>query len=153
MLPVVAVQVIEVPKITLKDRIPQRTALRDPQLEEQLVEVPTVQCVVDQTVDIPVPGGGGRRGELQGLVPGQSSTGPSRKGLQGVSPGPGSAGSSRGGLQGLPSGQGSTAFGGAARPGLLLGHSPTALGGADHQGFLMGIEFRRRSLQFLKALS
>ena len=41
-LPVVAEQVIEVPKIILQDRIPQRTALRWPQLVEQLVEVPTV---------------------------------------------------------------------------------------------------------------
>ena len=55
---------------------------RETHLAEQLVEVPTVlsysslqQLIVEQTVDIPVPGraGGGGRGGLQGY-PGQSST-------------------------------------------------------------------------------
>ena len=57
----VPAQVIDVPKIP-QDRIPQRTAPRNPQLVEQLVEVPTVS----QTVGTPVlsllqdfrPGGG-----------------------------------------------------------------------------------------------
>ena len=74
-------QVIEVPKISL-DVIPLRTMVPEPQLAEQLVEVPTIvsfssfQRTIEQTVDIPVPqGGGGRVGDrsLQGF-PGQSST-------------------------------------------------------------------------------
>ena len=73
--------VIEVPKISL-DVIPLRTLVPEPQLAEQLVEVPTIvsfsslQRTIEQTVDIPVPqGGGGRVGvrSLQGF-PGQSST-------------------------------------------------------------------------------
>ena len=50
------------PRVFLQDRIPQRTVLRDPQLAEQLVEVPTVvspsffqQQFADQNVDTPVP--------------------------------------------------------------------------------------------------
>ena len=34
-------QVIEVPKVTLQDVVPQRAVLRVPQLAEQLVDVPT----------------------------------------------------------------------------------------------------------------
>ena len=73
--------VIEVPKISL-DVIPLRTMVPVPQLAEQLVEVPTIvsfsslQRTIEQTVDIPVPqGGGGPVGvrSLQGF-PGQSST-------------------------------------------------------------------------------
>ena len=74
-LPVVAEQVIDVPKISFKD-IPTRHSCRKPQLAEQLVEVPTVlslpllqQQIAEQTVDIPIHGGG-----LQGLRPGQGST-------------------------------------------------------------------------------
>ena len=54
--------VIEVPKISL-DVIPLRTLVPEPQLAEQLVEVPTivsfslVQRTIEQTVDIPVPRG------------------------------------------------------------------------------------------------
>ena len=57
-------QVVEVPKILPFD-VPMRTAVRVPQLAEQLVEVPTttssssLQRTVEQHVDIPVPGGGG----------------------------------------------------------------------------------------------
>ena len=54
----VAVQVIDVPKISLED-IPARRLCREPQLVEQLVEVPTVvsyssllQRTVEQHVDI-----------------------------------------------------------------------------------------------------
>ena len=47
-------QVIDVPKFS-QDAIPQRTVLFEPQLAEQLVEVPTVPFFVEQTVDIPVP--------------------------------------------------------------------------------------------------
>ena len=73
--------VIEVPKISLHV-IPLRALVPEPQLAEQLVEVPTIvsfsslQRIMEQTVDIPVPqGGGGRVGvrSLQGF-PGQSST-------------------------------------------------------------------------------
>ena len=62
--------VIEVPKISL-DVIPLRTLVSEPQLSEQLVEVPTIvsfssfQRIMEQTVDIP--GGGLHR-------PGQSSS-------------------------------------------------------------------------------
>ena len=82
-LPVVAEPVIEVPKIFL-DRTPQRLGdhLRQPQMAEQLVHVPTVvsysslqQLTAEQIVDIPVPGrdGGGARGGLQGSLPKQNS--------------------------------------------------------------------------------
>ena len=76
----VAEQVIDVPKISLED-IPARRLCREPQLVEQLVEVPTVvsyssllQRTVEQHVDIPVPGSRGRLAGLQGSSPGQSST-------------------------------------------------------------------------------
>ena len=55
--------------------------MRDTQLAEQLVEVPTIvsfssfQRIMEQTVDIPVPQGGGRHADLQGFLRGQSSTG------------------------------------------------------------------------------
>ena len=72
-------QVIEVPKILLDD-VPMRTVLRDAQLAEQPVEVPTIvsfsslQRTMEQHVDIPVPRRGGRNAGLQGFLPGQSST-------------------------------------------------------------------------------
>ena len=72
-------QVIEVHKILLDD-VPWRTAVRVPQLAEQLVEVPTnisyssLQRTVEHHVDIPVPGRGGRNVGLQGFPPGQSPT-------------------------------------------------------------------------------
>ena len=76
----VAEQVIDVPKIFLED-IPVRRLCREPQLVEQLVEVPTIvsyssllQRTVEQHVDIPVPRGRGRLAGLQGSLPGQSST-------------------------------------------------------------------------------
>ena len=62
-------QVIEVPKILPEDA-PMRVVLRDPQLAEQLVEVPTIvsyswlQLRLEQNVDIPVPGRGGRSSGL-----------------------------------------------------------------------------------------
>ena len=62
-LPVVAEQVINVPKISFED-IPTRV-YREPQLGEQLVEVPTILYFLKQTVDNPVP-----RGGLQGSGPG-----------------------------------------------------------------------------------
>ena len=52
-------QVIAVPKIS-QDFIRQRTVLREPQMAEQLVEVPTDVVIdaqlVEQTIDIPVLG-------------------------------------------------------------------------------------------------
>ena len=65
-------QVIEVPKILI-DEFPARTLVREPQLAEQLVEVPTIisfsslQRIVEQNVDVPVPRGGVRG--LQGFPP------------------------------------------------------------------------------------
>ena len=70
-------QVIEVPKIFI-DELPARTSVREPQLAEQLVEVPTIisfsslQRIVEQNVDVPVPRGGVRG--LQGFPPEQAST-------------------------------------------------------------------------------
>ena len=72
--------VIEVPKFIIKD-VPMRTSVPEPQLAEQLVEVPTIvsfsslQRIMEQTVDIPVPKGGGRHADLQGFLRGQNSTG------------------------------------------------------------------------------
>ena len=72
-------QVVEVPKILLDD-VPVRTAVRDTQLAEQLVEVPTIkslsslQRIMEQHVAIPVPDRGGRNAGLQGFPPEQSST-------------------------------------------------------------------------------
>ena len=68
-------QVIEVPKILLDD-VPVRVT----QLAEQLLEVPTIvsysslQRTMEQHVDIPVPGRGGRISGLQGFPPGQCPT-------------------------------------------------------------------------------
>ena len=70
-------QVIEVPKILPVD-VPMRTTVREPQLVEQLVEVPTIvsfssfQRTVEQNVDIPVVGGSGTGGGLSGFLPGQN---------------------------------------------------------------------------------
>ena len=100
-------QVIEVPKI-LPDDVPVRTAVRDTQLAEQLVEVPTIvsfsllQRNMEQNVDIPVLGHGGRHAGLQFFPLEQSSTAPSAQivdipvsggGLQGFRPGQGSSSS------------------------------------------------------------
>ena len=75
-------QVIEVPKIFTED-VPMRAVLRATQLAEQLVEVPTIisysslfQQTMEQIVDIPVRGCGGRNVDLQGFLPGQGSTAP-----------------------------------------------------------------------------
>ena len=63
-------QVIEVPKILI-DELSVRSLVREPQLAGQLVEVPTIisfsslQRIVEQNVDIPVPRGGVRG--LQGF--------------------------------------------------------------------------------------
>ena len=76
----VAEQVIEVPNIVCPPRA-ARTVLRAPQTAELLVEVPTIisyssllQRTLEQNVDIPVPHRAGRIADLQGFLPGQSST-------------------------------------------------------------------------------
>ena len=113
--PAVAEQVIEVPKLALPVCAVQRAALPEPQLVEQLVEVPTVltisllmQRTAEQVVDTPAPHGrgGGARGGLQGLSQGQGST--AFCGADNVvSPAPhGRGGGARGGLQGLSQGTG-----------------------------------------------
>ena len=78
----VAEQVIEVPKIVCPPRA-ARTVLRAPQTADQLVEVPTIisyssvfQQTLEQIVDIPVRGRGGRNVDLQGFRPGQGPTAP-----------------------------------------------------------------------------
>ena len=64
-------QVIEVPKI-LPEAVSLPTVVRELQLAEQLLEVPTIasfswlQLGMEQNVDIPVPGRGGR---LAGTAP------------------------------------------------------------------------------------
>ena len=99
-------QVIEVPKI-LPDDVPLRTGARDTQLAEQLVEVPTIvsysllQLFMEQNVDIPVPGRGGRFAGLQGFPREQSSTAPLSAQIVDIPV-------SGGGLQGFRSGQGSS---------------------------------------------
>ena len=55
---------------------------------EPLVEVPTEPVFVEQTVDIPVLGGGGRR-HLQGVRAGQGSAACAGGGLRGFPPGQG----------------------------------------------------------------
>ena len=78
----VAEQVIDVPKIVCPP-CAARTVLRASQTAEQLVEVPTIvscssllQQTLEQNVDIPVRGRGGRNVDLQGFLPRQSSTAP-----------------------------------------------------------------------------
>ena len=67
-------QVIEVPKILIDER-QVRTPVREPQLAEQLVEVPTLisfsslQRIAEQDVAIPFAGVRGRLGVLQGFSP------------------------------------------------------------------------------------
>ena len=51
-------------------------SVRESQLAEQLVEVPTILYFPEQKVDIPVPGRGGRIAGLQGFLPRQSPTAP-----------------------------------------------------------------------------
>ena len=120
--PAVAEQVTEVPKLALPVCVVQRAALPEPQLVEQLVEVPTVltysllkQRTAEQVVDTPVSHGRGRgaRGGLQGSSQGQGSTAVCGAD-EVVSPAlHARGGGSLGGLRGLFQGQGSTAFCGA----------------------------------------
>ena len=73
----IAEQVIEVPKFSCSS-CPSRSPCLEPQMAEQLVDVPTIisffslQRNVEQIVDIPVPLGRGRR--LQDSLPRQGST-------------------------------------------------------------------------------
>ena len=76
-LPPIPEQVIEVSKILLDD-VPTRAVLRDTQLVEQLVEVPTIvpysslsllQVLMEQNVGVPVVGGSGAGGGLPGFSP------------------------------------------------------------------------------------
>ena len=90
-------QVIEVPKI-LPDDVPMRTA--DTQLST-FVSFSLLQRILEQNVDIPVLGGGGRLAGLQGFLPGQSSTAPTVAQIV-ANPAPG------GGLQGFRTGQSSS---------------------------------------------
>ena len=89
-------QVIEVPKILPED-VPMRTAVREPQLAEQLVEVPTnpgyalavvavqklgwrtAAALIEQFGDTPARGGGGGRGGSRGPRPGRDTARPGRK--------------------------------------------------------------------------
>ena len=113
-------QAIEVPKILLDD-VPVRAVLREPQLVEQLVEVPTTvsyaalllwqalhgfrQRTVEQNVDIPAVGGSGTGGGPSGFLPGQSYSVTAEQIVDNpVRPG------GAGDLQSFPRGQGSTAF-------------------------------------------
>ena len=156
--PAVAEQVIEVPKLALPVCVVQRAALPEPQLVEQLVEVPTVltysllkQRTAEQVVDTPVSLGRGRgaRGGLQGSSQGQGSTAVCGAD-EVVSPAlHARGGGSLGGLQGLSQGLGSTAFcgadkvvspglharGGGSRgglQGLSQGQGSTAVSGAEY---------------------
>ena len=67
------------PKI-LPDDVPMRIVVRDTQLAEQLVEVPTIvsfsllQLMKEQNVGIPVPRGEGRPAGPQGFLPEQRSS-------------------------------------------------------------------------------
>ena len=146
------------PKLALPSCAVQRAALPEPQLVEQLVEVPTVltysllkQRTAEQVVDTPVPHGRGRgaRGGLQGSSQGQGSTAVCGADEVDTPALHARGGSSRGGLQGLSQGQCSTAVcgadnvvspvphgrGGVARggfQGLSQGQGSSAVSGADH---------------------
>ena len=101
-LPLVAEQVIEVPKLPLLDGYLQRVVPPEPLMAEQLVDVPTVHCFVEQTVDIP---GAPGHGSPQGFLPGQSSSATVEQIV--VIPVP-RGGGARGGRQGFPQGRGAS---------------------------------------------
>ena len=89
-----------------------RTAVREPQLVEQLVEVPTVvswsmlQQIMEQSVDIPVVDrSSGAGGGLSGFLPGQFSPTAEQ-----IVDNPVPRRRSREDLQGFPRGQGSSAL-------------------------------------------
>ena len=157
----VAEQAIDVPMFSSSSSCPSRAVLSEPQLVEQLVEVPTVlsysllhRRTAEQIVDTPTlhGRGGGARGGLHGLSQGQGSSAVS--GAVNVdSPVPGRGGGARGGFPGLSQGQGSTAVcgadevvsptlharGGGARgglQGLSQGQGSTAVWWNRHMSFL-----------------
>ena len=79
--PPIPEQVIDVPKISTSSRHCRRRVRIAEQTAEQLVEVPTIisysslfQQTMEQNVDIPVLGRGGRNAGLQGFLSRQSST-------------------------------------------------------------------------------
>ena len=92
--------------------VPLRTSVREPQLVEQLVVVPTivsfssVQRIAEQNVDMPVVGGSGTGGGLSGFLPRQNYSMTAEQIVDNPVPRPGDGGS----LQGLHRGQSSTAF-------------------------------------------
>ena len=102
-------QAIEVPKILPVD-VPLRTSVREPQLVEQLVEVPTIvsfsslQRIAEQNVDIPVVGGSGTGGGLSGFLPGQNYSMTAEQIVDNAVP----RRSFSGDLQGFPPGQSSS---------------------------------------------
>ena len=127
----IAEQVIEVPKFII-DVIPSRSSVPEPQIVEQLMEVPTVLSplrIAEQIVGIPVSQGGGVQ-RLQSLRPGQSSTAVAE---QIVSPAP-YRGGLRGGLHGFPPVQGSAV------------DFPVPLGDADEGVFRGFFKVRRLAL-------
>ena len=101
--------VIEVPKIFAED-VPLRAVLRDMQLAEQLVEVPTIasnslflllqailqhkalQRTVEQNVDVPAVGGSGAGAGLSGFLAGQNNSMTVEQIVDNPVPGPGGAG-------------------------------------------------------------
>ena len=113
-LPAVAEQVIEVPALSLPVCAVQRVVPLEPQMAEQMEEVPTAlsvavlqQQTVVQAVDVPVPHrGGGRRRRLQGSLPEQD---PTASGAEEIADIP-----VRGGQQDFHFGQGSIASSSAA---------------------------------------
>ena len=72
-LPAVPEQVIEVPILSLPVCAVQRAVPLEPQMAEQLLEVPTPFYIFEQNADIPVPRNRGARGGLQGFHPEQGS--------------------------------------------------------------------------------
>ena len=145
------------PSLPFLVRAVEHAARSEPQLVEQLVEVPTVlsysllqQRTAEQIVDTPVPHGrgGGARGGLQGLSQGQGSAAVSGA-VHVNTPVPRRGGGARGGLQGFSQGQDSTAVCGAENlvipaphsrgrgargglQGLSQGQGSTAVCGADN---------------------
>ena len=104
-LAVVAEQVIEVPKLPLPDGYSQRVVPPEPQMAQQLVDVPTVHCFVEQTVYISGVSGAPGHGSPQGFLPRQSSSATAEQ--TAVNPVPRGRGA-RGGLQGFPQGRGAS---------------------------------------------
>ena len=134
-------QVIEVPKILLDD-VPMRAAVRDTQLGEQLVEVPTepgyaLSVIASKFFS---------RLEIRGFLSGQGSTASGSRVVDNPVPQGRGGGGARGGLQGSRARQNSTATleqiveipvpkdrrgGGGGLHGSLAVQNSAAVGGAD----------------------